>query len=306
MRLIRRHPGRNGAMMSYCIAGKDRLRSREAQRSTVGNEGLSPFAGLLRDMTDAQLAAEIERPHRLLLDSEMVGNKRIDVAYWPSGPLNLDARVVIVGITAGRQQMRNAWREMRRCLQTGMSEADAAAAARTIGSFSRPMRKNLVAMLDDIGVNHLLRVHSTASLWGDDVRLVQFTSVLRWPVFVDGENYRGAPPIFSTRILREHVMAGFGADAPKIHHAIFVPLGRVASKAVELVAKDASLDRNRVLAGMPHPSGANAERISFFLGRKPREELSRKVRPEPLIAARAELKAKIAKLISQRDDESEE
>jgi hypothetical protein len=235
----------------------------------------------------------------------MVGNKRIDVAYWPRGPLNLDARVVIVGITAGRQQMRNAWLEMRRCLQSGMSEADAVAAARTIGSFSGPMRGNLVAMLDGIGVNRLLRVQSTASLWSDDVRLVQFASVLAWPVFVDGKNYRGAPPIFSTRILRELLMAGFGADAPKLRYAVFVPLGPVASKAVEFVAKEGGLDRKRVLAGMPHPSGANAERISFFLGRKSREQLSQKVRPEPLIAARAELKAKIAKLISERDDESE-
>ena len=271
----------------------------------MGNERLSPFAGLLRDMTDAELAAEIEQPHRLLLDSEVVGNKRIDVAYWPQGPLNLDARVVIVGITAGRQQMRNAWLEMRRCLQTGMREADAVAAARTIGSFSGPMRENLVAMLDYIGVNRLVRVQSTASLWEDDVHLVQFTSVLRWPVFVDGENYRGAPPIFSTRILRQHVMTGFGADAAKLRYAVFVPLGPVASKAVEFVAKEAGLDRNRVLAGMPHPSGANAERVAFFLDRKPREALSRNVRPELLMAARTELKAKIGKLISERDDKSD-
>ena len=38
---------------------------------------------------------------------------------------------------------------------------------------------------------------------------------------------------------------------------------------------------------MPHPSGANAERISYFLGRKPRERLSAKTDPHKLDGARA-------------------
>ena len=52
------------------------------------------------------------------------------------------------------------------------------------------------------------------------------------------------------------------------------------------------LDRNRVRAGVPHPSGTNAERIAFFLGRKPRQALSPNVQPERLIAARTESEAK--------------
>ena len=37
------------------------------------------------------------------------------------------------------------------------------------------------------------------------------------------------------------------------------------------------LSAARVLSGLPHPSGANAERIAFFLGRKKREDVSSKV-----------------------------
>jgi len=59
-----------------------------------------------------------------------------------------------------------------------------------------------------------------------------------------------------------------------------------------------------VLSGLPHPSGANAERIAFFLGRKPKEALSTKVRPEQVIAARTELKAKVAKLVRSSTGES--
>ena len=263
----------------------------------MGKRRSPDFATLLRDMTNAELAAEIERPQRLLLNHGVVRGRRIEVAYWPPGPLNVDARIVIVGITAGRQQMRNAWMEMRRCLRAGQSEADAVVAARTVGSFSGPMRTNLVAMLDFIGVNRFLKLRSTASLWNEDVHLVEFASVLRRPVFLDGKNYRGMPSMLTTPLLHELLMTGFAADAARLRKALFVPLGPTVGEALEFVAEEAGLDSGRVLAGLPHPSGANAERIAFFLGRKSRDTLSTRVQPDRLIATRRELKAKVAKLI---------
>jgi hypothetical protein len=247
-------------------------------------------------MTDTELAAEIERPQRLLLGGVMAGRKRIEIAYFPVGEVNVDAHIVIVGLTPGRQQMRNALIEARRCLRAGSSEADTLAAVKVCASFSGPMRANLVAMLDSIGVNRLLNLQSTASLWEGDVSLVHFTSALRFPVFVDGENYSGTPSMFTTPLLREPLMTGFAAQAATLRQAIFVPLGPTVGRAVEFAAEKSRLDHNRVLVGLPHPSGANAERIAFFLGRKAQHALSAKVRPERLIAARAELEAKIAKL----------
>jgi hypothetical protein len=49
----------------------------------MDNTQFSRFAPLLRDMTEAQLASEIERPRRLLLATGMAGGKRIDIAYAP-------------------------------------------------------------------------------------------------------------------------------------------------------------------------------------------------------------------------------
>jgi hypothetical protein len=262
----------------------------------MDNNLFSRFAPLLRDMTEAELAAEIERPQRLLLGGAMAGRKRIEIAYAPFDHVNIDARIVVVGLTPGRQQMRNALMEARRCLRAGRTEADALAAAKVFASFSGPMRANLVAMLDGIGVNRLLGLQSIASLWDADARLAHFTSALRYPVFVDGKNYSGAPSMVSTPLLREQLMTRFAAEATTLRQAIFVPLGPKVGAAVEFAAGKARLDHNRVLAGVPHPSGANAERIAFFLGRKPRQALSSKVQPEQLITARTELEAKIAKL----------
>lgn len=264
----------------------------------MDNDLFSGFAPLLRDMSEAELLAEIERPQRLLLDGGMAGGKRIEIAYAPLDHVNTDARIVVVGLTPGRQQMRNAFMEARRCLRAGRSEADALAAAKVLASFSGPMRAHLVAMLDSIGVNRLLGLQSVASLWDSDAHLAHFTSALRYPVFIDGKNYSGAPPLLATPLLREQFLTRFVAEAAALRQAIFVPLGPQVGAAVEFAAEKARLDRNRVLAGLPHPSGANAERIAFFLGRKPRKALSPKVQPERLITARTELEAKIAKLCS--------
>jgi hypothetical protein len=257
------------------------------------------FEPVLRDMTEPELAAEIERPHRLLLQAAMVGHQHIEIAYFPVGPVNVEAQVVIVGLTPGRQQWRNALIEARRCLRAGHSEAETLAAVKVFASFSGPMRGKLVEMLDSIGVNRLLHVQSTASLWADDVGLVHFTSALRFPVFVDGENYSGRPPILKTPLLQRQLMKGFAAQAARLPQAIFVPLGPTVGDALEFVAGRTRLDDNRVLVGLPHPSGANAERIAFFLGQKARHALSVKVNPERLIAARADLEAKIARLLAE-------
>lgn len=268
-------------------------------RFAMEENHFSRFAPLLRDMTDSELASEIERPLRLRLNRAVVGRRRIEVAYFPSGPANPDARIAIVGLTPGKQQMRNALIEARRCLRDGLDETDTLALVRVLASFSGPMRANLVAMLDLVGVNQLLGLQSTASLWGDDSELVHFTSALQFPIFVDGANYSGVPSMFTTPLLHEELMKGFAVQAATLKRAIFVPLGPTVGLALELVAKENGIDSNRVLAGLPHPSGANAERIAFFLGRKERHALSPKVHPERLIAARAELQRKIAELASK-------
>lgn len=72
------------------------------------NSLFSDFAPILREMTDAAIAEEIERPRRLLLDSSQIRDRRIDIAYAPFDHVNLAAKVVVVGLTPGRQQMRNA------------------------------------------------------------------------------------------------------------------------------------------------------------------------------------------------------
>jgi hypothetical protein len=260
----------------------------------MANNLFSTYAPILRYLNHSELLAEIEKPAKLLVASETFRGRRFDVAYSAFDHVNTDADVVIIGLTPGRQQMRNALVEAQRCLKAGQSEEDAMKAAKIFASFSGPMRTNLIAMLDGVGVGKALGLASTASLWAKDAGRAHFTSALRYPVFVDGENFSGAPSMLTVPLLRAQLMQWFATEMAALPNAVFIPLGPKVTEAVEAVAKELGLSTERVLSGLPHPSGANAERISFFLGRKRREDLSSKCDPERLIAARASLDAKIA------------
>ena len=148
-------------------------------------------------------------------------------------------------------------------------------------------------MLDSIGIDKALGLSSTASLWSADAHRAQFTSALRYPVFLDGQNYSGAPSMISTPLLRKHLFEWLGSEMAALPNAVFVPLGPKVAEAVEAVARHKGLSTARILSGLPHPSGANAERIAFFLGRKKREDLSTKVNASRLLACRASLLTKV-------------
>lgn len=52
--------------------------------------------------------------------------------------------------------------------------------------------------MDSVGLNALFNIVSTASLFTEAGEQVHFTSALRYPVFVKGENYNGNPHMLKT------------------------------------------------------------------------------------------------------------
>jgi hypothetical protein len=58
------------------------------------------------------------------------------------------------------------------------------------------------------------------------------------------------------------------------------------------------LDPIRILDGLPHPSGANGERIAFFLGRTARSALSPKTSPDPIESARDRMREQVKDLFA--------
>ena len=221
---------------------------------------------------------------------------RITVQWAPFDHTPSTARLVLVGITPGLAQARNGLRAFRDALKRDLPLPDALRQAKLAGSFSGPMRANLVAMLDHIGAQRALAVPSCEVLFDRAHELVHFTSALRYPTFIDGANYNGNPDMLRHPVLRQMVETFLAAEARALPKALWLPLGPKPTAALRHLVALGALPAAQVLEGMPHPSGANAERISFFLGRKDRATLSAKTRPDVLERARDALVAQVAHL----------
>jgi len=218
----------------------------------------------------------------------------LTVAWAPFDHVPPTARLVIVGITPGRQQAENALMGFRHALDAGESLTEASRRAKLTGAFSGPMRDNLVAMTNHIGLPRVLSAKSVAEVFDPRRELVHLTSALRHPVFINDENYNGTPDMLRTPALRRMVETHLATEAGILQRALWLPLGPKPTAALAHLAGLGIIDRDRILDGLPHPSGANAERVAYFLGRKPRSALSAKTRPEPLDEARERLTARLA------------
>ena len=219
--------------------------------------------------------------------------------YAPFDHVNTDARVVLVGITPGLQQASNALRALQRELRRGATDTEALAIAKSFASFSGPMRSNLIELLDTIGLNEWLQIETAAQLFDERTDLVHYTSALRYPVTFRGKNYGGTPKILSADFPIVELNRWFAEEASLLSQAVFVPLGPAVTSAVESLSATGRIAQDRVLSGLPHPSGANAERIAYFTGRKPREALSAKTNAAKLDSARQILQERVRRLRNQ-------
>jgi len=232
---------------------------------------------------------------------QMAKDKDVEVIYAPFDYIAPKAKLVVVGITPGLAQAVNALQAVTNTVDQSFEKR--LSLAKQTASFSGGViRSNLVSMLDAIGVARYFKVGTSADLFRVDSDQVHFTSALRYPVFVKGQNYNGAPDMLRTPILRKMIETHLAEEARALPDALWLPLGPKAEKAVLHLADMALLRRDRILGGMPHPSGANAERVSVFLGRKDPILASGQTNAPKLIEAARNLAEQIQKLEDQRGE----
>lgn len=252
------------------------------------------------DFRELVLAADldaIDAPARIPPAWLLARAGSLSAHYIPFDYVNREARVVLVGISPGFVQWKNAVREARRMLRAGAADIDALRAAKYTGAFSGAIRPNLVALLDHVGLQRWLGIGSCATLFGQDARLMHVTAVLRQPIFVDGKNYNGASPnMLTTPLLQQQMLDYFAHEAALLPDAVYVPLGPKVGLALAWLARRGVLIEDRILHGLPHPSGANAERIAYFLGRKEKTALSSRTNGDQIDADRQQLHARMAAL----------
>ena len=203
------------------------------------------------------------RDPRLLMES----SDGVAVYYAPFEYVNPIARIVLVGITPGPTQMVNANNEARQALMAGRSIEEAIRVAKNVGAFSgEPLRSNLVKQLNHWGFHTWLGLDDASELFSTKRNLVNSTSLLRYPVFVNGNDYRGTPDMTKHPLLRKYLMENFVEEVRQLESAIFVGLGPLVQKVLNQLVIERVLQPDRVIGGMLHPSGNCTYRIKYLVG----------------------------------------
>ncbi len=238
--------------------------------------------------------SSINAPTDIPKEFQLQKDGELSSYYIPFDYVNPKAKLVIVGITPGMTQWKNAMRAAQQGLVGNLPTDQLLLNVKNTGAFSGSMRPSLIALLECIGLHKWLGIESCEPLFGSQSHLVQTTSILRHPVFIGNENYNGSPSMTRTAILQELMLKYFAKEAAQLPEALFLPLGPKVSEGLTWLAKQGHIDERRILQGLPHPSGANAERIAYFLQRKPRSALSIETDPVKLDQARNHLIAQVA------------
>jgi hypothetical protein len=192
----------------------------------------------------------------------------LKVVWAPCDHINDSARIAIVGITPGWQQAQIAYTEAQKALKKGLSYSEACKRAKGQAAFAGTMRKNLISMLDDIGVGQALGITSTVELFGRSNRELHSTSALRYPVFCNNKNYTGhIPDPFKNDYLRSMTETLLTEELSLVSSALVVPLGKAANVCVKHALSICHAEVY-LLDMFPHPSEANAHRIRQFKEQK--------------------------------------
>jgi hypothetical protein len=203
------------------------------------------------------------------------GDDSIEIWYAPMGALPLNPKIWILGITPGWNQLQLAYQGAAEALDSGLTHQQAAACRKPRVAFAGSMRRNLISMLDDLGLQAALGVESSGDLFGGS--LLRTGSVLKYPVFRNGQNYTGhSPKPEKHPALREMLDHVFASELKSVSNCLILPLGKAVESAVAYSVAKGRLDASRVLLGFPHPSGANGHRFRHFAQNRRRLEAALK------------------------------
>jgi len=217
------------------------------------------------------------RDKRLLLDSD----KKCSIYYAPFEYMNPSAKIVLVGITPGPTQMVNANNEARRALLAGKNHEITIKQAKDVGGFSgEPMRSNLINQLNHWNVHKWLGLQDSAELFHSSINLLQTTSLLRYPVFVDDKAYRGTPNMLKQTLLKKYLFDYFVSEIKKFNDAVFFTLGPEVKKVIDSLIKEGAIEKDKVITGLTHPSPNCTYRIKYLIGKR-NDPVPYKTNPEP-------------------------
>lgn len=206
----------------------------------------------------------------LLINDFLVDKENnIEIYYAPHNEyLNPEAKVFIIGITPGFQQMSTAIATARKEFENNSDIEDIQYKCKVAARFSGSLRKNIITMLNDIELNKILGIKDCSELFEGRDYLLHTISLIPYPVFVKKENYTGhTPKLIKSEFLMKYVYKNFIDEFKKLNEPekiLLIPLGKAVEEVLLKLKSDGVISENQILLGFPHPSGANVNRVVQF------------------------------------------
>jgi len=216
------------------------------------------------------MISEIKKLNKIDKDSVISKNfllskeGNIEIYYAPFDYINPQAKIVIIGITPGLQQMIQSFH----AIKDGKSLRE----VKDLSSFKGGMRNTLVKFLDELKINKILKIQSCESLFNLNNKYLHSSSLVKYPVFDKGKNYSGVN-ILKKKILLDFIEDNFLKELDVFQDSIIIPLGNSVSSTIDYLNTKHQLKLNCFLKGFPHPSGLNARKNIQF--KENREEMCR-------------------------------
>jgi len=179
----------------------------------------------------------------------------IEIYYAPFDYINSKAKIMIVGITPGLQQMLQSFE--------AVNEGRSLKEVKDLSSFKGSMRTTLIKYLDALNINKKLKIKSCESLFNINSKYLHSTSLIKYPVFDKGRNYSGSG-LLKKKILLDFLEAHFVKELKKLDKTIIVPLGNTVSSIIDYLNNEFKLNLKCFLKGFPHPSGLNVRKDIQF------------------------------------------
>lgn len=199
----------------------------------------------------------------------LASDGRDELYYIPFEWTNPQAKLVVVGITPGPNQMELAYRTASSKIKVGLDDEGILKAAKAHGAFgSATMRPNLIKMMNHFGFADLFDVEDVADFWDRRSDVFLGTSVIPHAAFRNGKPFAGSfDDVMKSKIFSECFHVDFVPSLKDIPgDARFVALGETPLRALSWCVRYGKLKEEQVLGAFAHPSTNGGSAVDAYLG----------------------------------------
>ncbi|MEX2219143.1 MAG: hypothetical protein WD749_10345 [Phycisphaerales bacterium] len=222
-----------------------------------------------RDPIAALPRAGLERSHLLTPDFHLCSCGPLEAFYAPLEWVNRAARVVLLGAAPGWHEMESAFRA---ALAAGHARdpADVLRRGRLATLPTGPIRQRLCELLDRAGIAARCGLRWSEPLFDPRSRLLHWTWVARYPVFVRGRgsrlvDYRGRDPsVLRSPLIRAFITDALAGELAAIPDALVIPIGPGPADALWLLVQSGYLDPQRVGPTLPEPALLDRHQVATW------------------------------------------